>query len=171
MPTISLSQTDSPKLVATARTLFQEYAEAIGTNLEYQGFSAELAALPAPYEPPGGALFIAQLDGNIAGCVGLRQLEPGVGEMKRLYVRPCWRGMGLGKCLIEAVIHKARQAGQRELRLDTLPSMTSAQALYRQLGFIAIAPYNDNYLPGTRCYSLDLQAAAAARDVPAAMPR
>lgn len=159
MSTISLSRADSPELVATVRALFREYAEAIGTNLEYQGFTAELGALPAPYAPPSGALLIARIDETVAGCVGLRPLGDGIGEMKRLYVRPAFRGLRLGQRLIEAVIHEARQAGHQELRLDTLPSMTSAQQLYRKLGFVEIAPYNDKYLPGTRFYSLDLQQA------------
>ncbi|HEY0682425.1 MAG TPA: GNAT family N-acetyltransferase [Steroidobacter sp.] len=156
MSTISLSRADTPELVATVRALFREYAEAIGTNLEYQGFTAELAALPAPYVPPHGALLIASIDGEIAGCVGLRPLGDGIGEMKRLYVRPAFRGARLGQRLIEAVIDEARRAGHDELRLDTLASMTSAQGLYRKLGFVEIAPYNEKYLPGTRFYALDL---------------
>ncbi len=156
MPTIILRHADTPELIATARTLFQEYAEAIGTNLEYQGFSGELAALPAPYAPPGGVLILARVAENIAGCVGLRPLGEGTGEMKRLYVRPAFRSLGLGKLLIDAVIRNAREARYRELRLDTLSSMRAAQALYRKLGFVEIEPYNASHLPGTRFYSLDL---------------
>lgn len=158
---IALSQADTPELVSIARALFREYAEAIGTDLEYQGFAAELASLPEPYAPPDGALFIAHvnqapLNREVAGCVGLRWLGGGIGEMKRLYVRPAYRSVGLGKHMIDAVIQAARQAGHRELRLDTLASMTAAQALYRRLGFVEIAPYNDKFLPGTRFYSLRL---------------
>lgn len=153
---ITLRQADTPELVSITRTLFREYAEAIDTDLAYQGFSAELASLPAPYAPPDGTLLIAHVDSELAGCVGLRPLGDGVGEMKRLYVRPAYRNVGLGKHLIDAVIQAARQAGHRELRLDTLSSMTSAQALYRRLGFVEIAPYNDKYLPGTRFYSLQV---------------
>lgn len=153
---ITLTQADSPELVATARALFREYAEAIDTDLEYQGFAAELEALPSPYAPPAGALFIARVNELVAGCVGLRPLGGGIGEMKRLYVRPAYRSFGLGKRMVEAVIEAARRAGHRELRLDTLPSMAAAQALYRHLGFIEIPPYNDKYLPGTRFYSLQL---------------
>lgn len=160
---IVLSQADSPELVATARELFAEYAEAIGTDLEYQGFTAELAALPAPYAPPNGALLIAHAGANVAGCVGLRPLDRRMGEMKRLYVRPAYRSWGLGKRLVEAVIRAARQAGHCELRLDTLPSMASAQTLYHRLGFAEIPPYNDKHLPGTRFYALDLQSACAAQ--------
>ena len=153
-----MRQADTPERVATVRTLFREYAEAIGTDLEYQGFTAELAALPAPYAPPRGTLLVAHIDGGIAGCVGLRPLDGGIGEMKRLYVRPAYRSSGLGRQLVEAVVRSARQAGYRELRLDTLPSMASAQALYRRLGFVEIPPYNNTHLPGTRFYALALDA-------------
>lgn len=153
---IALSRADTPEHVATVRALFLEYAEAIGTDLTFQGFAAELASLPEPYAPPGGALFIAHVDGELAGCVALRSLGDGTGEMKRLYVRPAYRSVGLGKLMVDAVIQVARRAGHRELRLDTLASMASAQALYRRLGFVEIPPYNDKYLPGTRFYALAL---------------
>jgi GNAT superfamily N-acetyltransferase len=153
---IVLRQADSPELVATVRGLFREYAEAIGTDLEYQGFAAELAALPDPYVPPIGALLIVCAGADVAGCVGLRPIGDRIGEMKRLYVRPAYRSYGLGKQLVEAVILAARQAGHRELRLDTLPSMASAQALYHRLGFVEIPPYSDKHLPGTRFYALKL---------------
>ena len=149
-------QADGTALVTTARALFLEYADAIGVDLEYQGFTAELAGLPAPYQQPGGALLIAKVDGDIAGCAALRRLDEHTGEMKRLYVRPDYRRFGLGKLLVEAIIQAAHQAGYRELRLDTLPSMASAQGLYRRHGFTEIAPYNDSHLPGTRFYALVL---------------
>ena len=155
-PTIRLQQVDSPELAAIARRLLWESAEAIGTDLEYQGFTAELAGLPAPYTPPAGALFIASVDEEIAGCIALRPIDRDCGEMKRLYVRPAYRGHRLGERLITAAIQAAREAGYRELRLDTLATMASAQALYRRLGFIEIAPYNDNHLPGTRFFALRL---------------
>ncbi len=152
----TFNQADNPELVAAARGLFREYAHAIGTDLEYQGFTAELAALPVPYVPPRGALLIARIESTVAGCVALRPLDAQRGEMKRLYVRPAYRKSGLGKRLVEAVIDAARRTGYRELRLDTLSSMTSAQALYRRLGFAEIPPYNATHLPGTRFYSLEL---------------
>jgi putative acetyltransferase len=151
-----LIEADTHELVQLARMLFREYAAAIGTDLEYQGFSAELEALPRPYAPPAGALLIARSRADAAGCVGLRQLEPDIGELKRLYVRPPYRSAGLGKRLVEAVVNTARAAGYHELRLDTLQTMTPARALYRSLGFVEIAPYSDNYLPGTKFYSLSL---------------
>jgi len=155
-PNVTLFQADTPEHVGLARALFREYAAAIGTDLEYQGFSAELAALPDPYVPPTGALLIAQVGDEVAGCVGLRPIGDGVGEMKRLYVRPAYRKFGLGQQLVQAVIDAARRAGHRELRLDTLPSMAAAQALYRRLGFAEIPPYNDTHLPGTRFYAIKL---------------
>jgi ribosomal protein S18 acetylase RimI-like enzyme len=151
-----LRDADSPALVEIAKTLFKEYAEAIGTDLEFQGFTAELEALPFPYAAPRGALLIAHVDDAVAGCVALKPLDAHKAEMKRLYVRPQFRSLGLGKQLVEAVIHAARAAGYSELRLDTLASMASAQALYARLGFAEIAPYSSNYLPGTRFYALPL---------------
>lgn len=153
---IHLSQAGTPEQVAIARALFREYAQAIGTDLEYQGFSAELRALPSPYSPPAGALLIAQAGEAIAGCVALRPLDGHTGEMKRLYVRPGHRSGGLGERLVLAVIDAARAAGYRELRLDTLPSMAAAQSLYRRLGFVEIPPYGGKALPGTRYFALTL---------------
>jgi len=154
---VVITQAETPELVTTVRELFQEYAQALGIDLAYQGFAAELAALPAPYAPPLGALFIAYVNGEAAGCAALRPLADGVGEMKRLYVRPDYRKVGLGNHLIGAIIAAARRAGFEQLRLDTLASMTPAQALYRKLGFIETPPYNDNYLPGTRFFALALK--------------
>jgi ribosomal protein S18 acetylase RimI-like enzyme len=152
----NLIQVEGAQSIAIARELFREYSAAIGIDLEYQGFSAELASLPAPYAPPTGALLIAQDAARMAGCVAMRRLDENTCEMKRLYVRAEYRGSGLGQTLVEAVIHAARQAGYRELRLDTLASMASAQSLYRRLGFVEIQPYSEKYLPDTRFYSLTL---------------
>lgn len=152
------SQVSDESSAALARELFREYADAISVDLEYQRFSAELASLPAPYVPPFGALLIAREGRDVVGCVALRPLDGGIGEMKRLYVRPAWRGSGLGGALVGAVIEAARRAGHRELRLDTLAHMTAAQALYRRLGFFEIPPYGEKYLPDTRFYSLALGA-------------
>jgi GNAT superfamily N-acetyltransferase len=152
-PGTAFFRAETPEHVTIARALFREYAEAIGTDLEYQGFSAELAALPDPYVSPRGALLIARVGDEAAGCVGLRPIGDGVGEMKRLYVRPAHRKFGLGQRPVQAVIDAARAAGHRELRLDTLPSMTSAQGLYRRPGFVEIPPYNTTHLPGTRFFA------------------
>ncbi|MEX2126209.1 MAG: GNAT family N-acetyltransferase [Woeseia sp.] len=153
---ITLEPVESQEQVAVARELFREYADAIGVDLEYQGFATELEALPSPYAPPHGTLLIAQINGDTAGCVALRRLDNATGEMKRLYVRPAFRSQGLGKHLIEAAIQAARRAGYAGLRLDTLPSMAAAQGLYRKLGFTEIPAYNSSYLPGTRFYELQL---------------
>jgi putative acetyltransferase len=153
---VELVPAQGPELIAMTRRLFREYADTIGVDLEYQGFSAELAALPSPYEPPHGVLLIAQVNGDMAGCVALRRLDDDTGEMKRLFVRPAFRSLGLAKRLIAAVILAARKAGYSELRLDTLPSMVSAQELYRKLGFAEIPAYNNTHLPGTRFYALRL---------------
>jgi ribosomal protein S18 acetylase RimI-like enzyme len=146
--------------VATARRLFEEYAAAIGVDLCFQNFSHELATLPGDYAPPRGCLLIAERDGRPVGCVALRPLagEPASGEMKRLYVQPRGRGAGLGRALAEAVIDRARAAGYRELKLDTLASMREARALYLALGFRECAPYYDNPLPGVAYLSMSLAA-------------
>ena len=153
---ITLVSVESQEQTAIARELFLEYATAIGVDLEYQGFTAELAALPSPYVPPQGALLIAKINDETAGCVALRRIDEHIGEMKRLYVRPAFRSWGLGKYLIGAAIQAARRAGYTALRLDTLPSMAAAQGLYRSLGFSEIPAYNSTHLPGTRFYELRL---------------
>lgn len=153
---IALIQVEGAALVAAARDLFREYAEAIATDLEYQGFSTELATLPMPYLPPRGALLLAHAGSDVAGCVALRPLDRRTGEMKRLYVRPAYRRSGLGQRLVEAMIAASRRAGYGELRLDTLPTMAAAQALYARLGFVEISPYGATPLPGTRFFALHL---------------
>ena len=153
---ITFVSVENHEQTAAARELFLEYATAIGVDLEYQGFTAELAALPSPYVPPHGALIIARINDETAGCVALRRLDEQTGEMKRLYVRPAFRSWGLAKRLIGELIQTARRAGYTTLRLDTLPSMAAAQGLYRSLGFFEIPAYNSTHLPGTRFYELRL---------------
>ena len=142
--------------LATARTLFEEYAESLKIDLYFQDFATELATLPGAYARPAGRLLLASVDQQIAGCVGLRPLGPDVGEMKRLYVRPSFRGFGVGRMLAEAIVQESRLAGYRRLRLDTLPSMGRAQSLYRQMGFRPIAPYRDNPVEGAVYLELEL---------------
>jgi len=141
----------TPEDLAATTGLFRAYAAALSVDLAYQDFESELAGLPGKYAPPGGELLLARgTDGAALGCAALRSMEPaGCCEMKRLYVTPEARGMGLGKALVDAVLDAGRHAGYRELRLDTLPEMTDAQALYSRLGFVRIAPYYDTPITGT----------------------
>ncbi|MFL5495890.1 MAG: GNAT family N-acetyltransferase [Gemmatimonadales bacterium] len=142
--------------IDVARELFREYAASLGVDLEFQGFSDELATLPAGYAPPGGGLLLAWEGGDAAGCVAFRPLEPGICEMKRLYVRPAYRGTGLGRRLAERVVREARDAGYGRMRLDTLPAMAGARALYQALGFRPIPPYRANPIDGAAFLELTL---------------
>lgn len=131
------------------RTLFREYADSIGVDLAFQGFEEELAAVPAGYD----VILVADDE----GCVGVRRFEDGVCEMKRLYVRPSARGTGLGRTLACAAIEAARTLGYRAMRLDTLPAMGAAQALYASLGFVEIPAYRHNPVAGARFMELRLE--------------
>ena len=142
--------------VAQCRELFVEYQQGLGVSLCFQQFDRELAALPADYARPRGRLLLARVAGEPAGCVALRPLAPDIAEMKRLYVRPAYRGMGLGRTLAECVIDEARALGYATLKLDTLPSMAGAQRLYAELGFAETPPYNDNPVDGVRFLALAL---------------
>lgn len=135
--------------VELVRTLFREYAAGLGVDLSFQGFDEEVAVLPAGYD----VLLVAGSD----GCVGLRPFSHGICEMKRLYVRPSARGTGLGKELAEAAIAHARTLGYAAMRLDTMPAMGAAQALYASLGFVEIPAYRHNPVAGTRFMELDLR--------------
>jgi ribosomal protein S18 acetylase RimI-like enzyme len=148
MNEIHIGPAAAPEQVEQVRQLFREYAQATGACECFQDFARELAGLPGEYGAPAGQLLLADVDSRAAGCVALRRLEEGISEMKRLYVRPEFRGRRLGRRLAEAILAEARRAGYRVMRLDTLPSMTAAQSLYDSLGFRSIPRYNRTPGPG-----------------------
>ncbi len=139
--------------VSLARELFQEYGQSLGVDLAFQDFDREIATLPGDYDP----ILIAHWNSEPAGCVALHPLEVPACEMKRLYVRPQFRGHAIGRTLAERIIAEARGRGYERMRLDTLPAMREAAALYRSLGFVEIPPYRYNPIPGTKFMELDLR--------------
>ena len=143
--------------IESARRLFREYAAALGVNLGFQNFESEVATLPGPYAPPAGRLLLAEAEAEVAGCVAVRPLEPGACELKRLYVRPEFRGQGLGVLLAQGALEQARQAGYDLIRLDTLPTMTAAQTLYRRLGFREVPASYPTPVAGTVFFELPLE--------------
>ncbi len=153
-PVAELDITDADEGDLTSvRALLREYEASLGVSLDFQGFDEEVAELPGAYAPPDGALLIAADD---AGCVALRRIDDETCELKRLYVRPAWRGHGLGRQLTLAALDRARTLDYRHVRLDTLPGMERAQALYAELGFREIAPYRPIPVPGARFLEHDL---------------
>jgi ribosomal protein S18 acetylase RimI-like enzyme len=155
----SLGEALDTESIAACRALFREYEKSLGISLCFQGFEQELATLPGAYARPRGRLFLARVAGMPAGCGALRPLSNDEAEMKRLYVRPDFRGMGLGRMLAECIVDDARSMGYRKVKLDTLPAMAEAQALYESLGFAPCAKYNDNPVEGVRFLALDLASA------------
>lgn len=154
---VNILQTQSPEDIDRARELFEEYATWLGINLCFQNFEKELAELPGEYVPPAGRLFLAFDGDQVSGCVALRGLGERTCEMKRLYVRPHFRGKGLGRELTQAAINAARQVGYHRMRLDTLPGkMDRAIAMYRSLGFQEIEPYYNNPVAGATFMELSL---------------
>jgi GNAT superfamily N-acetyltransferase len=154
---LSIYPADSPAQIAQARELFLEYAESLGFSLCFQSFDKELAELPGDYAPPDGRLLLAEYDGKLAACVALHKLESGICEMKRLYLRPQFRGKGVGRALAEGIIAEARQIGYHRMRLDTVePVMKDAVAMYPKLGFKEIAPYRPNPIAGAIYMELEL---------------
>lgn len=150
-PALTITAARGQRNLAAIRSMFQAYAGSLPVDLSYQGFADELAGLPGKYAPPHGELLLARdASGAAIGCAALRPLEPPlVCEMKRLFVKPEGRGTGCGRALAEEILSTARQLGYREIRLDTLPSMASAQNLYARLGFTPVAPYYETPVAGT----------------------
>jgi GNAT superfamily N-acetyltransferase len=160
-PGIELLSPATPELLEATRQIFREYAEALGIDLCFQNFDAELAALPGDYAEPGGALLLAYCDGELAGCGALRPLpeadEANACEMKRLYVRRAFRRFGLGRLLAEALIDRARSRGYSAMLLDTLDDMEAARELYASLGFEEVPPYYYNPIPGAHYLRVGLE--------------
>lgn len=153
----AFQQAESPEQITAIRELFLEYAKSLNFSLCFQNFEKELAELPGDYAPPGGRLLLATYDSAPAGCVALHRLGHEICEMKRLYVRPQFRGKGMGRALAERVVADAREIGYKRLRLDTVePVMRDAVALYRELGFREIAPYRENPIKGALYMDLKL---------------
>lgn len=152
-----IADAQSPDDLPLVRTLFQEYAAGVGIDLCFQNFEQELAELPGRYAPPRGRLLLAWEGNEVVGCVALRDLDGGVCEMKRLYVRPAFRSHGTGRALADAIIHAGWRIGYERMRLDTLDTMKLAIALYESLGFQRIAPYCDNPSPAACFFELKLR--------------
>jgi len=147
------------------RDLFREYARSLAFDLAFQDFGSELAGLPGDYAPPTGRLLVAQHGGQLAGCVALRRLDAFTCEMKRLFVRPMFRGKGLGRELAVSILRDAKEIGYRRMRLDTVGSMKEAIGLYRDLGFRVTAPYRHNPIADALFFELDLTAALPDEDM------
>jgi putative acetyltransferase len=157
VPQLQFAQAELPTQIAQARELFLEYAQSLGFSLCFQNFDQELAGLPGDYAPPEGRLLLAKYEGQVAGCVALHRLEDGICEMKRLYLRPQFRGKGIGRALADRIISEARQIGYQRMRLDTVePVMKDAVEMYRRLGFKEIAPYRPNPIAGALYMELQL---------------
>jgi putative acetyltransferase len=160
IPAVALTTPTRPAEFESLRKILREYAHGLGVDLCFQDFDQELASLPGEYVPPRGALLLAMVDGEVAGCCALRAIDnadyPNACEMKRLYVRHAFRGRGLGRQLAEAAMDAARQGGYSCVLLDTLNDMEAARALYGDLGFHEIPPYYHNPIPGAHYLKADL---------------
>jgi putative acetyltransferase len=154
---VSIVEAASSADYALGRAMFEEYARAIDVDLCLQDVAAELDRLSVMYAPPAGALLLARAGPEIAGCVGLRKLRDDICEMKRLYVRPPFRGRHLGRRMAEDIARRARDLGYRTLVLDTLGTMEAAQRLYVSMGFTPATSYYINPLPNVKYFSLDLK--------------
>lgn len=159
-PSVKLLSPTLPQEMDIVRALFAEYAQSLSVDLALQGFNEELASLPGDYAPPRGCLYLAEVDGDIAGCCALRPLDtsdyPNAAELKRLYVRKAFRGFGLGRILAEGTLAQAHRLGYSTVLLDTLDEMEAARALYADLGFKEIPPYYHNPFAGAHYLKVDI---------------
>lgn len=159
-PQIKLITPATPAEFQATRQIFEEYAQQLGVDLCFQNFDDELESLPGDYAEPQGALLLAMVDGQLAGCCALRPLDsvdyPNASEMKRLYVRNAYRRIGLGRQLAESILDAARVAGYHHVLLDTLSEMESARALYEDLNFEEIPPYYHNPIAGAHYLKVEL---------------
>ena len=153
---LNISQVSTSEEIAAVRALMLEYHALLGVDLCFQGFEAEVRDLPGSYAPPRGRLLLATHSGSAVGCVALHEAGWPRAEMKRLFVRPSGRGLGLGRTLVSAVLAQAAAIGYTEVVLDTLPSMAEAQQLYERFGFREISPYRPNPVQGARYLSRSL---------------
>ena len=153
---VTLIQAHLAEYIRQVRELFEEYAASLSVDLCFQSFQQELASLPGDYAPQAGRLLMAMDGGRAAGCVALRRIDDEICEMKRLYVRPGFRGQGIGKELARAILSEARAIGYRRMRLDTLPEMKQAIALYKSLGFCQIPAYRHNPVAGALYLEVNL---------------
>jgi len=156
MSAVEINLARSAEDYALAKELFLEYAGAINLDLSFQDFDQELAGLTDQYGPSEGGILLLTVEGRPAGCVAVRRFEKDIAELKRMYVRPAHRGQGFGRRLGEEALALARRLGYRAIRLDTLPSMGDALALYRSFGFVEIEPYRFNPVPGAKHFELRL---------------
>jgi GNAT superfamily N-acetyltransferase len=154
---VALIQAHGEEHIGQVRKLFKEYSASLGVDLCFQNFDLELATLPGHYAPPMGSLLMAVEEGFAAGCAALTPIDKEICEMKRLYVRPKFRGRGVGKALVSAILSEAREIGYKKMRLDTLPEMKEAIALYQAFGFHPIPAYRFNPVPGALFMELNLQ--------------
>ena len=152
---ITLVRAETPAQIDGVRSLFSEYVASLPVDVSYENVPRESADLPGDYAPPRGELLLALVEGEPAGCVALRPLDLEICEMKRVYLRPAWRGRGMGRKLVEGIVAAARRIGYRRMRLDTIPSLKAALSLYRSLGFRVIAPYRA--IPSERALFLELK--------------
>ena len=154
---IEIVEANRKILIAKVKELFLEYSESLGFDLSFQNFNAELDNFPVQYSPPTGSLFLALAHNLPIGCVGVRYFENGICEMKRLFVKPNFRGKRVGRLLAEAAVKAGKNLGYERMRLDTLPTMEKANHLYGSLGFVEIEPYRYNPIEGARYLELNLK--------------